>query len=83
LPTLIISHGNIQLHIFCDASKYAYATCAYLRFECNSQIETTLILAKSREAPLKPMSVPRLKLQGTLLGARLSKAIKETLNLRV
>jgi len=29
------------------------------------------------------MSIPRLELQGTLLGARLSKAIKETLNLRI
>jgi len=83
LTTLSISHCNVQLHIFCDASKYAYASCAYLRFQCNSQIETTLISAKSRVAPLKPMSIPRLELQGTLLGARLSKAIKETLNLRI
>jgi len=46
LTTLSISHCNVQLHIFCDASKYAYASCAYLRFQCNSQIETTLYLTK-------------------------------------
>ncbi|XP_043063902.1 uncharacterized protein LOC122320026 [Drosophila ficusphila] len=83
MTTLPINLCNVQLHIFCDASKYAYATCAYLRFEYKDQVECTLISAKSRVAPLKPMSIPRLELQGSLLGARLSKSIKETLNVKI
>jgi hypothetical protein len=83
MTTFNINQCKIQLHIFCDASKYAYATCAYLRFNYNNQFESTLIAAKSRVAPLKPMSIPRLELQGTLLGARLAKTIKEILNIAI
>ena len=53
---------NIQLHGFCDASEHGYSGCVYLRM-CDSlnNIKITLILAKSKVAPLKNISLPRLE----------------------
>ncbi|XP_076396739.1 uncharacterized protein LOC143265933 [Megachile rotundata] len=57
--------SEAQLHVFCDASLTAYAAVAYLRFEDENQSEcahVSLIMAKSRVAPLKPLTIPRLEL---------------------
>ena len=53
---------------FFDGSMEAYATCVYLRVRCidawgRERIETGLVLAKSRVAPLSGSSIPRLELQ--------------------
>ena len=70
------SYKSIQLHVFCDASLSAFATAVYLRFEIeNASAYVTLVMAKSRVAPLKPMTVPRLELQAALLGARVAKYV--------
>lgn len=71
-------HANrLQLHIFTDASQDAYGACAYIRSVNIQSIEpvTRLLCAKSRVAPLKAESIPRLELCGALVGARLYKKI--------
>ena len=67
-----------QLHIFNDASEKAYATIAYLRSEEeNGNIHTALITAKTKVAPLKVITLPRLELMAASIGSRLnSKIIK-------
>lgn len=50
-----------ELHVFCDASKQAYCAVAYLRtIHEKGQTTTTTLLAKSREALLKQLTVPCL-----------------------
>lgn len=71
-PELPIS---IQLHIFVDASLEAYSAAAYFRIENESGVDSCSVEAKSRVAPIKPMSVPRLELQGGVLGTRLAGSI--------
>ncbi|XP_076660490.1 uncharacterized protein LOC143363843 [Halictus rubicundus] len=72
---------KVQLHVFCDASLEAYAAAAYLRTEVqNGPTNVVLIMAKSRVAPLKPLSVPRMELQAALLAARLAKTLSEELD---
>lgn len=65
-----------QLHIFCDASLKAFSAVAYWRLSfSDGSLQVILVGSKSRVAPLKTMSVPRLELLGALLATRLGKLI--------
>ncbi|XP_058827379.1 uncharacterized protein LOC131687319 [Topomyia yanbarensis] len=77
------STNNVQLHTFVDASEAGYAAAVYLRFEELGQIECSLVGAKTRVAPLRFVSIPRLELQAALIGARLARSIEASLSLHV
>lgn len=63
---------TIHLHGFCDASMSAYGACIYALSEDSfGNRKSTLICAKSRLAPLKTQSLPRLELSSALLLAEL------------
>ncbi|XP_026672465.1 uncharacterized protein LOC113464792 [Ceratina calcarata] len=73
-----------ELHVFCDASTKAYAAVAYWRFKLpNETFRVSIIMSKSRVAPLKVMSVPRLELQAALLATRLAKTIASEHDFRI
>ncbi|GBN70409.1 hypothetical protein AVEN_118910-1, partial [Araneus ventricosus] len=75
---------KIELHSFSDASQKAYATVAYLRIFFNDErIQTVFVASKTRVAPLKKLTLPRLELMGALLSARLSYRIIKALNLNL
>uniref|UniRef100_A0A182HYY2 Uncharacterized protein n=1 Tax=Anopheles arabiensis TaxID=7173 RepID=A0A182HYY2_ANOAR len=74
---------NIQLHVFCDASEYGMAAVAYFRFEEDNAIECALIGSKTRVTPLKFLSIPRLKLQAAVIGARLATSIASSHRLKI
>ncbi|KAJ0181222.1 hypothetical protein K1T71_003307 [Dendrolimus kikuchii] len=70
------SYRNLQLHIFCDASTRAMCAAAYWRwYNSNNEVQVSLIASKSRVAPVKYVSVPRLELQAALLASRLANSI--------
>ncbi|XP_044751667.1 uncharacterized protein LOC123311663 [Coccinella septempunctata] len=75
--------SNIQLHVFCDASENCYAAVAYIRVQQEQAIQTNFVTAKTRVAPLRPLSIPRLELQGALMGARLGNYLKKEMNLNI
>jgi len=61
-------YQSIQLHGFCDASIRACGCSIYLRTECiDGSIAVRLLTAKSRVAPVKRKSLPKLELCGTHL----------------
>ena len=61
-----------QLHGFSDASEMAYAGVIYLRLvDTTGCIHTSLVMAKTKVAPIKRLSIPRLELCGALLLAQL------------
>ncbi|GFS75274.1 integrase catalytic domain-containing protein [Trichonephila clavipes] len=72
---------NLSLHVFCDASKAAYATCIFLRSENENSASCQLVQAGSRVAPLKSILIPRLELLACTIGARLARTVKEDLKL--
>ena len=66
------SIDNIQLHIFCDSSQLAYGAVAYIRCKTSNSTKCAFLMSKSRVAPIKEQTLPRLELLGALLGAKLS-----------
>ena len=70
--------GAPVLCIFSDASNEAFGSCAYIRWQTESNTyDTRFISAKSRVAPLKPLTTPRLELQAAVLATRLYQSIAE------
>ncbi|KAK7886711.1 hypothetical protein WMY93_026332 [Mugilogobius chulae] len=76
-------NGTVQLHIFCDASERAYGAVAYLRFESGHDVHSVFAMARSRVAPKKQLSVPRLELCAALAGAQLCKLLISELSLPI
>lgn len=71
---------DLQLHVFTDASETAYGCVAYFRAIVRGEVRCALVMSRSKVAPLKQISIPRLELLAAVLGARLSKAVQESHN---
>ncbi|XP_021947122.1 uncharacterized protein LOC110845069 [Folsomia candida] len=73
--------GNMQMHTFVDASKSAYAAAVFLRVENDGEVDLHLLQARSRVAPIKQVSIPRLELLACTIGARLTTLVKKVLSM--
>lgn len=68
---------NIELHGFADASELAYAGVVYARvILSDNSIKVSLISGKTKVAPLKTISIPKLELSGCVLLSNLITKIK-------
>ncbi|XP_055615048.1 uncharacterized protein LOC129761356 [Toxorhynchites rutilus septentrionalis] len=76
-------YSSIQLHVFVDASEIAYGAAEYLRIETVNGPLCSLVMSRSKVAPLKHLSIPRLELQAAVLGARLANSVEEILSLEI
>ena len=73
----------LELHHFCDSSEQAYGCCSYLRgVNKDGEICISLIISKSRVAPLKVMSLPRLELQSAVLAVEIDSILKNNLDIQ-
>ena len=69
-----------ELHHFSDASVTAYGQCSYLRLmNRKGEISCHLVFAKSRVAPTKVVTIPRLELNAAALSVKVSSLLKEEL----
>ncbi|XP_046810021.1 uncharacterized protein LOC124420605 [Lucilia cuprina] len=64
IPRYVFTSENIlgEIHGFADASQRAFGCCIYYRVLENGSYKTTLLIAKSKVAPIKAQSLPRLEL---------------------
>ncbi|XP_055584824.1 uncharacterized protein LOC129737688 [Uranotaenia lowii] len=74
---------KVQLHTFVDASQDGMAALTFLRYESNDAIYCSLVGSKTRVAPLKYLSIPRMELQAGVVGARLTASIKNSLTIKI
>ena len=70
---------SYSLQGFCDASQSAYAAVVYLRVESESGIFGKFLCSKTRVAPVKKLTIPRLELLSALLLARLVNTARSAL----
>ncbi|XP_018407682.1 PREDICTED: uncharacterized protein LOC108783580 [Cyphomyrmex costatus] len=75
-------HTELELCGFADASEKAYGACVYVRSKISQETyKASLLCAKSRVAPLKNLSLPRLELCAALLLAQLMHKILESVSI--
>ncbi|XP_043063103.1 uncharacterized protein LOC122319617 [Drosophila yakuba] len=59
--------AKLQYHAFCDASQDAYGAAIFVRIETKEGCCTHLLTSKTRVAPVRSISIPRLELCGAVL----------------
>ncbi|XP_043069431.1 uncharacterized protein [Drosophila bipectinata] len=62
--------SEVEMHTFVDASENGFAAVSCIRFQNEAGIHCSLLGSKTKVAPLRPTSIPRLELMGAVLGAR-------------
>ncbi|GFW34864.1 integrase catalytic domain-containing protein [Trichonephila clavipes] len=80
IPRYVEINENSELHLFVDACKSSYGACVYIRTVTLLGVKIRLIRAKSRVAPLKTMTIPRLELMACCIGARLVHSVYAALD---
>lgn len=75
---------SVELHHFSDASSVGYGACSYLKYKNDeNKVHCSLVMAKTRVAPTKIASIPRLELSAAVTATRLSVLLKSELNMKI
>lgn len=72
-----------QLHVFTDAGEECCVCVAYLRISKGNDIDCVLVGSKTKVAPIKARSIPRLELDAAVMGCRFATTIKEEFSIEI
>lgn len=74
----------VELHGFCDASTSAFAAAVYIKIlNDNGEGVVNLLQSKTKVAPLKVLSIPKLELCGATLLTKLMHKVHDMLDLNI
>ena len=73
---------QVELHTFCDASEFAYGAGVYARISNGNNVKVSLLIGKSRVAPLKTLSIPRLELTAAVVAVKLHRFVLDEIDLK-
>ena len=80
-PKTMSQKKSYELHNFADASTSGYGQCSYLRVKDeDGNVNVSLVMGKSRVAPLKITTIPRLELTAAVVSAKVGVMLQEELN---
>ena len=80
-PTGFDDVTSVEIHHFSDASTVGYGQCSYVRLiNADQKVHCAFIMGKSRVAPLKHITIPRLELSAALVAVKVSTMLNVELN---
>lgn len=75
---------SAQLHHFADASENGYGTVSYLVLTNeHGEKHCSFVMGKSRVAPLKQVTIPRMELTAAVVAAKMDRMLKQELQLQL
>ncbi|XP_029054586.2 uncharacterized protein LOC114881867 [Osmia bicornis bicornis] len=78
------NNSTVEIHGFSDASQLAMAAVIYITVSSRSSNSMkSLVCSKTKVAPLKRLTIPRLELSAALLLAKLTKYVQSTLKVKI
>ena len=70
-----------EVHRFSDASESGIGQVSYLRVvNANGDVHVSFLMAKSRVAPIKPISIPRMELTAAVVSINVTKMLQSELD---
>ena len=76
--------ASFQLHHFSAACPKGYCAVSYIRLtNISQQVHCVFVLGKSRLAPLKTMTIPRLKLSAAVLAVKMDHLLRSELDITI
>ena len=84
-PTNFSKIKSSQLHHFSDTSQQGYGAVTYLRIDDDDpgRVHCSFVMGKSRLAPLKPVTIPRMELSAAVVATRLDRITRQDMILPV
>lgn len=82
IPRFISVAEKCTYHGFCDASSLAYGAVIYCRTQSSDgQVNTNIIISKTKVAPIATVSIPRLELSAAYLLTQLFEYLIDVMNI--
>ena len=78
-----LEDAEYQLHCFTDASEKGYGAVCYLRLNHQQAAVCYFLLGKSRVAPSKSVTIPRLELAAAVVGVKLAQVILKEMDCKI
>ena len=82
-PRSVLGEGDgVVLLVFADASTVALAATIYARVESSGSYKCTLVAARTKVAPARHVSIPRLELTAAVMAVQLAQVVQSAMLVR-